>query len=402
MISDSCKVRENMQDSVQTETSTDRDTWFAPAQRSSRSELERDFSLFYHPSPITAVLDAVPMVVMVLNKNRQLVYCNQAVLGLSSANSIPKILGLRPGEILNCSHCAGAAGGCGTTEFCRDCGAVHSILESQKGRSSISECSIIVERNGREQALELRVWATPFSHQNTPFTIFTAADIHPEKRHAKLQRLFFHDIFNTLGGLLGAVEILRLSAPAAVQDTVEMMNRLLRRLTDDIESHRTLASAEKDSLNVRRDRVQSHDLLQQIMDTYAAHPAAKDRSIVLAGASQNIRFISDEGLIGRVLGNMVKNALEASEPGESVIIGSRLHEQSVQFYIHNRAVIPRDVQLRIFKRSFSTKDPHRGLGTYSMKLLSERYLHGAVTFISSPELGTTFFATYPLKPRTGR
>lgn len=387
-----------MQDSVQTETSDGRDTWFAPAQRSSRSELERDLNLFNQPAPIAATLDAVPMVVMVLNKNRQLVYCNQAVLGLASVHSIPKILGLRPGELLHCSHCADAAGGCGTTEFCRHCGAVQSILEAQTGHASVSECSITVERSGRAQSLELRVWATPFAYQNTPFTIFTATDIHTEKRHAKLERLFFHDIFNTLGGLSGAVEILRMSAPAAVQDTVEMMNRLLHRLTDDIESHRTLASAEKDSLSVRRDRVQSHDLLRQILDTYAAHPAAKDRRIVLAEASQNIPFVSDEGLIGRVLGNMVKNALEASEPGETILIGSRLHEQSVQLYVHNRAAIPRDVQLRIFKRSFSTKDPHRGLGTYSMKLLSERYLHGAVSFISSPEQGTTFFAAYPLKP----
>jgi len=30
-----------------------------------------------------------------------------------------------------------------------------------------------------------------------------------------------------------------------------------------------------------------------------------------------------------------------------------------------------------------------------MKLLSERYLQGAVTFISTPETGTRFEATYP-------
>jgi signal transduction histidine kinase len=58
--------------------------------------------------------------------------------------------------------------------------------------------------------------------------------------------------------------------------------------------------------------------------------------------------------------------------------------------------MPRDVQLQVFQRSFSTKGSGRGLGTYSMKLLSERYLQGRVTFDTSPAKGTTFRAIYPL------
>ncbi len=38
----------------------------------------------------------------------------------------------------------------------------------------------------------------------------------------------------------------------------------------------------------------------------------------------------------------------------------------------------------------------RGLGTYSVKLLTERYLGGAVTFTSTQEEGTTFRVCYPL------
>ena len=37
----------------------------------------------------------------------------------------------------------------------------------------------------------------------------------------------------------------------------------------------------------------------------------------------------------------------------------------------------------------------RGLGTYSMRLLTEQFLHGSVGFASAAE-GTTFFARYPL------
>lgn len=59
--------------------------------------------------------------------------------------------------------------------------------------------------------------------------------------------------------------------------------------------------------------------------------------------------------------------------------------------------MPYDVQLQVFQRSFSTKGIGRGLGTYSIRLLSERYLSGRVSFTSTPEAGTTFYAWYPLE-----
>ncbi len=57
----------------------------------------------------------------------------------------------------------------------------------------------------------------------------------------------------------------------------------------------------------------------------------------------------------------------------------------------------KNIQLDLFKRSFSTKAPGRGWGTYSMKLLTEKYLGGKIEFTSTEEDGTTFYAKYPLK-----
>lgn len=50
-----------------------------------------------------------------------------------------------------------------------------------------------------------------------------------------------------------------------------------------------------------------------------------------------------------------------------------------------------DVQLQMFNRSFSTKGEHgRGFGTYTVKLLLERYLNGHVEFSSTEKEGSTF------------
>jgi CheY-like chemotaxis protein len=56
------------------------------------------------------------------------------------------------------------------------------------------------------------------------------------------------------------------------------------------------------------------------------------------------------------------------------------------------------VQLQMFQRSFSTKGRGRGIGTYSVKLLTEKYLKGRVAFTSDPLTGTTFSVMVPLLP----
>jgi len=57
--------------------------------------------------------------------------------------------------------------------------------------------------------------------------------------------------------------------------------------------------------------------------------------------------------------------------------------------------MPLEVQRQLFTRSFSTKGTGRGLGTYSIKLITEKYLQGTVSFVSNEEQGTVFTVRYP-------
>ena len=59
------------------------------------------------------------------------------------------------------------------------------------------------------------------------------------------------------------------------------------------------------------------------------------------------------------------------------------------------------VKAQVFQRSFSTKGEGHGLGTYSIKLLTERYLKGTTGFTSSAENGTEFFVRIPLAKADG-
>jgi signal transduction histidine kinase len=105
---------------------------------------------------------------------------------------------------------------------------------------------------------------------------------------------------------------------------------------------------------------------------------------------------TDPTLLGRVLGNLLKNALEASTDGDVVTLQGVRENDDILFRVHNTAAMPEDVKLQVFQRSFSTKARDRGVGTYSARLLTERMLGGRIWFTSSAEDGTAFTVALPV------
>jgi len=85
-----------------------------------------------------------------------------------------------------------------------------------------------------------------------------------------------------------------------------------------------------------------------------------------------------------------------------VTVGCEREADRVRFSVHNAGAMPRDVALQVFRRSFSTKGKGRGLGTYSMRLIGERYLKGRIFFTSDAAGGTAFFAVFPARLDGGK
>jgi signal transduction histidine kinase len=141
--------------------------------------------------------------------------------------------------------------------------------------------------------------------------------------------------------------------------------------------------------------------LTDIVDLYEGQEFARMRLLRIDAASAHFSFVSDVTLLRRILGNMVKNALEATPEGEVVTLGAELTGGQLTFWVHNSAVIPMAYRQRVFQRDFSTKGSGRGLGTYSMKILGN-FLAGEVSFVSSTKLGTRFELRLPVvRPETG-
>jgi len=58
--------------------------------------------------------------------------------------------------------------------------------------------------------------------------------------------------------------------------------------------------------------------------------------------------------------------------------------------------MPKETQLQIFKKSFSTSRNHKGYGTYISKLIVENILNGKIYFESNQSDGTIFIIELPI------
>ena len=364
-------------------------TEFAPAERESTRITERQSKTVTQNRLLITIANAVSEMLVVLNDKRQIIYANDLFTSEIGQPNSKSCIGKRVGEALDCINAYKSAGGCGTTEFCRTCGTVNAILEAQTINKSQKECRILTSNN---DALDLRVKATLFNADNETYTIFSISDISSEKRKQTLERIFFHDVLNSAGGISGLSGIMpEIKDPKEMMEVAEMINRASENLINEIQAQRYLIAAENGDLAVEKNEIESFKILKDLADLYSKHEIVVNKYISINKKSENIIVETDAVLLRRIIGNMIKNALEASLPTSIVTISSKRDKKIVRFSVHNGTYMPRDVQMQLFQRSFSTKGIGRGLGTYSMKLLGEKYLKGKVGFESSVQNGTTFF-----------
>lgn len=368
---------------------------FAPAERKEADLIKVESEQLKQELKRCSILDMLPDPVVILNTDRQILFANQTLINFLHLNDDSSILGMRPGEMLDCAHAKNDSGGCGTTEFCSVCGAVKAILHTQKFNNSITcDCQIITTS---DKAYNFRCWTSPFSKNSCDYTLMVIRDITDEVYRNSLERIFFHDLLNIGSGLYGLLGIIN-DDPESYQENHQLLVGLTEELLEEINSQKDLLKAEKGSIDITLKPVRSVDVMKFVADMFVNHQVAKDKNILLEKTSENIDFKTDPCLLKRILINMVKNALEASVSGDSIILKSSVAGNNAVFEVYNKGYIQQEVQLQIFNRAFSTKGCGRGLGTYSAKLLAERYLQGKVYFISSVDHGTSFFVELPLHP----
>jgi hypothetical protein len=370
------------------------DSYFASPERDNDDDIYQDYKYLQSVKYLEDLINAMPVLSVILNKHRQILLANKQLLDKLGLKAIESILGKRPGEAIHCINAGICKGECGVTLNCSVCGAVRCIQEClQTQKESSGECLITSFVSNEYVSYDFKANAYPLFWNNEQYVLFTLVDISAEKRKLALERTFFHDVLNKIGNLEGLIYLLKRDKNSESYDGyISVLESVCKDLSLEINAQRELSKAESGDISVEKRSYSSLDILRNVAKQIQANGILKNKELEIDPNAEDIYLLTDWVLISRIITNMLKNAFEAEPDGAIIRCGANKTEAGkVRFWVKNDSEIPADVQKQIFYRSFSTKGNDRGLGTYSMRLLGERYLKGKVGFTSTEKEDTCFF-----------
>ena len=122
------------------------------------------------------VLDAIPLVVFVVDDDVTVHYANVAALRLLGSEN-GDVMRRRGGEILHCIHAQETPGGCGRAPACRDCIIRNTVTACLAGREvKRSRMKLQLVADGSTSDLELLISASVLDPEQR-LTVLTLEDI---------------------------------------------------------------------------------------------------------------------------------------------------------------------------------------------------------------------------------
>lgn len=360
-----------------------------------------DFSLF--KESMQKILDAFQQPTILLDQYEKVITVNMNFLKLFLCPTGDHLIGKKPEEIFNCVYAKETINSNKTADRCQNCGVNLSLKENKVNCQKFTEkCNLTyVDENGHiDDSHYLKVTTSPFCFNGEQFYLFSITDISNEVRRKLLEKIFFHDVLNKAGNIVGIMDVIDLIGKDT-KESVELYESLRstsQDLFNEIKYQRDLSAAENNELKPVFSPTRSLDILQSTKNEIVNSDVAINREILISSLSADQEVLTDGVLLRRVMLNMLKNALEATQSGGKVVLGCEpVNQDNFRFWVHNDTSIPYDIQVQLFNKSTSTKGSNRGLGTLGMRLLGEKYLKGKVNFISSEDSGTNFMIDLPLQ-----
>ncbi len=228
----------------------------------------------------------------------------------------------------------------------------------------------------------------------------TAANEHLRQAAAfreEVENIMRHDLKAPLCIIIGAPELMRMTPDMMTKKQSEWLQSIEsagRRMLDMINRSLDLFKIEQGMYTLHLEAVDLLGVAQEIISHNVALMRAKDLAVDLMVdghpcTKTDVFVVQGERLLCySMFGNLLKNALEASPPGESVIFRFESGEP-MEVSLRNRGSVPESIRDRFFQK-FSTagKKYGTGLGAYSARLIAE--LHGARISVdtSVPEFTT--------------
>lgn len=222
--------------------------------------------------------------------------------------------------------------------------------------------------------------------------IMAFSDIHDELVNqeidawVKLIRVLTHEIMNTVTPVISLSETLLPTAQGETREGLQVIHKTSTELVRFVENYRQFTHVPAPSpelFYVKPFLKRQAQLL--------AHGAGRQRQISVATTPDDLLVYADEGLVSRVVSNLLKNAAEATSPQGHIAIHAYTDSRdNVTIDVTNDGPsIPADVAAHIFVPFFTTKTGGNGIGL-SISRQIMRASNGALELAENADGRVTF------------
>lgn len=342
---------------------------------------------------IATVMDATASSFLVVNEKTEVLFNNKSFAANNLADTqLPPV---QPGDLLECINSVNSPHGCGTSEECPNC-KFRNAIKQAFATNKITSCEIVLALTN-DRILAIRTTVSPFVFNNTRYAAIFNIDIYDSIRKRMSERLFFHDIFNQIGKINNSIQSLW-SAKSNTQQfalSIRELQNMTSNIVDTITFQRDLIAAENEEFNIE---VSNVDLNSLFTTLHSVIQPFNDKGCKIDVQELDIATTveTDARLLQHILFEMLKNAIEFVEPHSTIRLSVKMSKQTAIFCVNNPGVVSEQARNTIFHFGSTTKNSGHGLGTYSMKLWTDKYLKGKVWFESTEAKGTSFFLQLPL------
>ena len=201
-----------------------------------------------------------------------------------------------------------------------------------------------------------------------------------------------HEIRNPLGSIAGSIELLGTSPALSEEDRrlCGIVQREAGRLNDLVGDMLELARPRPPALV----EVEAAGLARDVVLLAAQSGRGADVSVRYDGPEE-LRLIADAAQIRQLLWNLVRNAVQASSPGDEVLVRLSRVEGGAALEVSDAGPgIPEDAKRRLFDAFFTTRSHGTGVGLAVVKRIIDD--HGWTIRVDSADgRGATFSVLIP-------
>ena len=220
-----------------------------------------------------------------------------------------------------------------------------------------------------------------------------------ENAWREMARQVAHEIKNPLTPMRLNIEYLQMLWDRNDPKFEENLKQTLNSLLEQIETLSKIATAFSDYAKLPENKPSTFDLVELLKNTIKLYDIEENIAISLIfNVKDDWTIYADKNNLGRVFGNIIKNAIQAIGNKENGLIELTLNRLGERYQIiisDNGCGIKDEDKAKIFFPNFTTKSSGMGVGLSVSKDIIQA-LGGNITFTSEVGKGTIFTIDLPI------